>query len=191
MTGQPTCKAGQLDSAQWPGQVYRNGAAKVAGESSFDIVSKVDHQEVDNALNQAAKEVRQRFDFKNTDAGISWSGPAIEIEANSEERAKAVLDVFQSKLVRRSVSLKAIDASAPRSSGKLYKITATITEGITQENAKKVSKLIRDEGPKGVRAQVQGDELRVSSKSRDDLQRVQAMVKAADLDFAVQFTNYR
>ena len=163
----------------------------MAGESSFDIVSKVDHQEVDNALNQAAKEVRQRFDFKNTDAGISWSGPAIEIEANSEERAKAVLDVFQSKLVRRSVSLKAIDASAPRSSGKLYKITATITEGITQENAKKVSKLIRDEGPKGVRAQVQGDELRVSSKSRDDLQRVQAMVKAADLDFAVQFTNYR
>jgi uncharacterized protein YajQ (UPF0234 family) len=163
----------------------------VAGESSFDIVSKVDHQEVDNALNQAAKEVRQRFDFKNTDAGISWSGPVIEIEANSEERAKAVLDVFQSKLVRRSVSLKAIDASAPRSSGKLYKITATITEGITQENAKKVSKLIRDEGPKGVRAQVQGDELRVSSKSRDDLQRVQAMVKAADLDFAVQFTNYR
>ena len=118
----------------------------MAGESSFDIVSKVDRQEVDNALNQAAKEVRQRFDFKNTDASIRWSGDAIEMEANSEERVKAVLDVFQSKLVRRGVSLKALDAGPPRSSGKLYKITAGTKEGITQENAKKVSKLIRDEG---------------------------------------------
>ena len=142
----------------------------MASESSFDIVSKVDRQEVDNALNQAAKEVRQRFDFKNTDATIAWSGEAIELEANSEERVKAVLDVFQSKLVRRGVSLKSLDAGEPRSSGKLYKITATTSEGISQENAKKVSKLIRDEGPKGVKAQIQGDELRVSSKSRDDLQ---------------------
>jgi uncharacterized protein YajQ (UPF0234 family) len=164
---------------------------QVAAESSFDIVSKVDRQEVDNALNQAAKEVRQRFDFKNTDASIRWSGQAIEMEADSEERVKAVLDVFQSKLVRRGVSLKALDAGQPRSSGKLYKITANMKEGITQENAKKVSKLIRDEGPKNVKAQIQGDELRVSSKSRDDLQRVQALVKAADLEFAVQFTNYR
>jgi cyclic-di-GMP-binding protein len=170
--------------------IVGNGA-NVAAESSFDIVSKVNRQEVDNALNQAAKEVRQRFDFKNTDASIRWSGNAIEMEANSEERVKAVLDVFQSKLVRRGVSLKAIDAGAPRSSGKLYKIIATTKEGISQENAKKVSKLIRDEGPRSVRAQIQGDELRVSSKSRDDLQKVQALVKAADLDFAVQFTNYR
>jgi uncharacterized protein YajQ (UPF0234 family) len=163
----------------------------VASESSFDIVSKVDRQEVDNALNQAAKEVRQRFDFKGADAAIAWSGEAIEIQANSEERVKAVLDVFQSKLVRRGVSLKALDAGEPRSSGKLYKITATTTEGISTENAKKVAKLIRDEGPKGVKTQVQGDELRVSSKSRDDLQAVQALVKGADYDFAVQFTNYR
>jgi len=160
-------------------------------DSSFDIVSKVDRQEVDNALNQAAKEVRQRFDFKNTDASIRWSGQTIEMEANSEERVKAVLDVFESKLVRRGVSLKAVDAGTPRSSGKLYKITASMKEGISQENAKKVSKLIRDEGPRSVRAQVQGDELRVSGKSRDDLQKVQALVKSADLDFAVQFTNYR
>ena len=163
----------------------------MAAENSFDIVSKVDRQEVDNALNQAAKEVRQRFDFKNTDAGIRWSGQVIEMEANSEERVKAVLDVFQSKLVRRGVSLKALDAGQPRSSGKLYKITADMKEGISQENEKKVSKLIRDEGPRNVKSQIQGDELRVSSKSRDDLQRVQALVKAADLDFAVQFTNYR
>jgi len=163
----------------------------VAAESSFDVVSKVDRQEVDNALNQAAKEVRQRFDFKNTDAKISWSGQQIEMEANTEERVKAVLDVFQSKLVRRGVSLKALDAGEPRSSGKLYKITASTREGISAENAKKVTKLIRDEGPKGVKAQIQGDELRVSSKSRDDLQAVQALIKAQDYDFAIQFTNYR
>ncbi|GAB3753653.1 YajQ family cyclic di-GMP-binding protein [Microlunatus parietis] len=163
----------------------------MAADSSFDIVSKVDRQEVDNALNQAAKEIRQRFDFKNTDAKIEWSGEVIEMEAVSEERVKAVLDVFQSKLVRRGVSLKALDADEPRSSGKLYKISATITEGISQENAKKVSKIIRDEGPKGIKAQIQGDELRVSGKKRDDLQEVQRLLKEKDLDFAIQFTNYR
>ena len=163
----------------------------MAAESSFDIVSKVDRQEVDNALNQAAKEVRQRFDFKNTEASIAWSGEAIEMEAVSEERVKAVLDVFQTKLVKRGVSLKSLDTGEPRSSGKLFKITATTSEGISQENAKKVSKLIRDEGPKGVKAQIQGDELRVSGKSRDDLQAVQALLRGADLDVALQFTNYR
>lgn len=163
----------------------------MAAESSFDIVSKVDRQEVDNALNQAAKEVSQRFDFKNTDARIAWSGEAIEMQADSEERVKAVLDVFQSKLVRRQVSLKALDAGQPRVSGKLWKITATTKQGIAQEDAKKLSKLIRDEAPKSVKCQIQGDELRVSSKSRDDLQRVQALIKDQDLDFAVQFVNYR
>ncbi len=163
----------------------------MASESSFDIVSKVDRQEVDNAVNQAAKEVHQRFDFKNTEASIRWSGEVIEMEANSEERVKAVLDVFQSKLVKRGISLKALDAGEPRLSGKIYKISASTSEGITQENAKKVTKLIRDDGPKGVKAQIQGDELRISSKSRDDLQAVQAMVKAEEFDFAVQFTNYR
>ena len=160
-------------------------------DSSFDIVSKVDRHEVDNALNQAAKEVRQRFDFKGTDASIRWSGEAIEMEANGEERVKAILDVLQSKLIRRQVSLKAPDAGEPRLSGKMWKITATLKQGITQENAKKIAKLVRDEGPKGVKTQVQGEELRVSSKSRDDLQRVQQLVRDADYDFAVQFVNYR
>ena len=136
----------------------------MAGESSFDIVSKVDRQEVDNALNQAAKEVRQRFDFKNTDASIRWSGQTIEMEANSEERVKAVLDVFESKLVRRGVSLKALDASTPRSSGKLYKITASTKEGINQENAKKVSKLIRDEGPRSVARRFRGKSCESAAK---------------------------
>jgi uncharacterized protein YajQ (UPF0234 family) len=164
----------------------------MASDSSFDIVSKIDHQEADNALNQAARELTQRFDFKNTGASISWQGDnAVEISANAEERALAVLDVFKDKLVKRGISLKALDAGDPRQSGKEVKIAATLSDGISQEQAKKVSKLIRDEGPKGVKVQIQGDELRVSSKKKDDLQQVQALVKGADLDFAVQFTNYR
>ncbi|RCK69701.1 YajQ family cyclic di-GMP-binding protein [Desertihabitans brevis] len=163
----------------------------MASDSSFDVVSKVDRQEVDNALNQAAKEVAQRFDFKGTEARIEWSGEAVEMQAVSEERVKAVLDVFRSKLARRKVDLKALEAGDPRQSGKLWKITARTQEGISQENAKKVSNLIRDEGPKGVKTQIQGDELRISSKSRDDLQTVQRLIREQDYDFAVQFTNYR
>ena len=161
-------------------------------DSSFDVVSKVDRQEVDNALNQAAKELSQRFDFKNTGASISWSGEmAVEIKAGTEERANAALDVFKDKLVKRQISLKALESDDPRSSGKEYKIGCTLKAGINQEQAKKLGKLIRDEGPKSVKAQVMGEELRVTSKSRDDLQAVQALVKGADLDFAVQFVNYR
>jgi uncharacterized protein YajQ (UPF0234 family) len=160
-------------------------------DSSFDIVSKVERQEVDNALNQASRELATRFDFKNVGASIEWSGDKIEMKASSEDRVNAILDVFQTKLVKRGISLKSLDAGEPMLSGKEYKIFATIEEGISQENAKKVAKIIRDEGPKGVKAQVQGEELRVSSKSRDDLQVVQALVKGKDLDFAIQFVNYR
>jgi uncharacterized protein YajQ (UPF0234 family) len=160
-------------------------------DSSFDIVSKVERQEVDNALNQAAKEISQRYDFKNVGASIAWSGEKIEMRANSEDRVKAILDVFQSKLVKRGISLKVLDTGDPQLSGKEYKIFISIEEGISQENAKKVAKIIRDEGPKGVKAHVQGDELRVSSKSRDDLQAVIALLKGKDFDFALQFINYR
>jgi uncharacterized protein YajQ (UPF0234 family) len=164
----------------------------MAGESSFDVVSKVDRQEVDNALRQAAKEVDQRYDFKGTGASIAWSGErSIVMAASSEERVKAVLDVLRTKLVKRGVSLKALDAADPRQSGKEYRIEAALQEGLSQENAKKISKLVRDEGPKGVKAQITGDELRVSAKSRDDLQDVIRLLKAADLDVALQFVNYR
>ena len=160
----------------------------MAGDSSFDVVSKVDTMEVDNALNMAAKEVSQRYDFKGTGASIKQSGELIEMEANGEERVKAVLDVFQTMLVRRKVSLKAVDAGEPRLSGKVWKITASMKQGITQDNAKKIAKLIRDEGPKGIRTQIQGDEMRVFGKSRNDLQTVQALVREADLDFPVQLS---
>jgi uncharacterized protein YajQ (UPF0234 family) len=160
-------------------------------DSSFDVVSKVDHQEVDNALNQAAKELSQRYDFKGVGAEIKWSGEAIEMRANSEERVKAVLDVFQEKLIKRSISLKALDAGEPQVSGKEYRLSASLKQGIDQEHAKKISKLIRDEGPKNVKAQIQGEELRVSSKNRDDLQAVIALLKGQDLDLPLQFVNYR
>src|SRR5919107_5314316 len=151
-------------------------------DSSFDIVSKIDRQEVDNALSQAAREVAQRYDFKGTGAEIKWSGEhAIEISANAEERAKAVLDVFKEKLIKRDQSLKILDAGEPRQSGRETKISIALKEGITQEQAKKVGKLIRDEGPKGTKVQVQGEELRVTSKSRDDLQAVISLVKGEDL----------
>lgn len=163
----------------------------MASESTFDIVSKVDRQEADNALNQAAKEVSQRYDFRGTGASIEWSGEKIMMKAVSEERVKAVLDVFQSKLVRRGISLKSLDEGEPYASGKEYRLEASLKEGIGQDDAKRVSKIIRDEAPKGVKAQIQGDELRVSSKKRDDLQDVIALLKGKDLDIDLQFTNYR
>ena len=160
-------------------------------DSSFDIVSKVDRQETDNALNQAAKEIQQRYDFKGTDADISWSGESIVIKANSEERAKAALDVFQTKLIKRGISLKSLDSSEPQPSGKEFRLPSPMTNGLAQENAKKISKIIRDEGPKGLKSQIQGDELRVSSKSRDDLQQLIALLRGKDLDVDLQFVNYR
>ncbi|HLR84741.1 MAG TPA: YajQ family cyclic di-GMP-binding protein [Nocardioidaceae bacterium] len=164
----------------------------MASESSFDIVSKVDKQEVDNAINQASRELATRYDFKNTGANVEKVGElGIEITANADERALAALDVLKNKFVKRGVSLKALDAGEPRQSGKESKIGCTLKDGLDQEQAKKLAKLIRDEGLKGVKTQVQGDELRVSSKKRDDLQAVIALVKEADLDFATQFINYR
>ena len=160
-------------------------------DPSFDIVSKVDRQEVDNALNQTAKEAATRYDFKGPGAEIAWSGESIVIKAGSEERVKALLEVFKEKLIKREVSLKTLDAGEPQQSGKDYRLTATVNEGISMENAKKVAKLIRDEGPKGVQPQIQGEQLRVSAKKKDDLQSVISLVKGHDFDFAVQFTNYR
>jgi cyclic-di-GMP-binding protein len=161
-------------------------------DSSFDVVNKIDRQEVDNALQQAAKEIGQRFDFRGTNASIAWSGElAVTIKADTEQRARAVLDVFKEKLVKRSVSLKALDASEPKPSGKQYAIDGTLKQGITAEQAKKIAKLIRDTGPKGVQAQILGDQLRVSSKKKDDLQTVMAKLREADLEVPVQFVNYR
>ena len=160
-------------------------------DSSFDVVSKVDKMEADNALNQAVKEVEQRYDFKNVGASIEWSGEKVLMKANSEERVKAILEVFEAKLIKRGISLRSLDAGEPFPSGKEFRIEAKMKEGIDQENAKKVTKLIRDEAPKSVKSQIQGDEVRVSSKSRDDLQATMALLKGADLPVALQFVNFR
>ncbi|MBM6620183.1 YajQ family cyclic di-GMP-binding protein [Micrococcaceae bacterium RIT802] len=162
----------------------------MASESTFDVVSKVDSQEVSNALNQAQKEIAQRYDFKGVGAELDFSGDKILMKANSEERVNAVLDVFQSKLVKRKISLKSLDAGEPFASGKEYRIEASIKEGIAQDVAKKINKLIRDEAPKGVKSTIQGDELRVSSKSRDDLQATMELLRKFE-DADLQFVNMR
>ena len=160
-------------------------------DPSFDVVSKVEHQEVDNALNQAAKEVSQRYDFKNVGASIAWSGEKVEIRANSEDRVKAVLEVFKEKLIKRSVSLKALQHGEPQASGKEFRLVGEINQGISDEKAKAIAKKVKAEGPKGVQAQIQGDQLRVSGKKRDDLQAVIALLKESDFGIPLQFTNYR
>ena len=160
-------------------------------DSSFDIVSKVDKMEADNALNQAQKEIEQRYDFKGVGASIEWSGDKILMKASSEERVKAVLDVFQSKLVKRGISLKSLDAGKPFASGKEYRIEAELKNGIEQEQAKKISKIIREEGAKSLKSQIQGDELRVTSKSRDDLQDLIQLLRSKDLEVDLQFVNFR
>ena len=160
-------------------------------DSSFDIVSKVDKQEASNALTQAQKEIEQRYDFKGVGASIDWSGEKVLMKAASEDRVLAVLDVFQSKLVKRGISLKSLDAGKPFASGKEYRIEAELKNGIEQEQAKKISKIIREEGAKSIKSQIQGDELRVSSKSRDDLQDLIALLKSKDLEVDLQYVNYR
>ncbi|MBV9312938.1 MAG: YajQ family cyclic di-GMP-binding protein [Pseudonocardia sp.] len=159
---------------------------------SFDVVSKVDRQEVDNALNQASKELAQRFDFRNTGASARWSGEeAITIQAETEERCRAAIDVLKEKLVKRGISLKAFEIGDPVLSGKIYRVTGTLVQGIASDKAKEISKAIRDEKLKGIQAQIQGDQLRVSGKKKDDLQAVITMLKAKDFGIALQFTNYR
>ena len=161
-------------------------------DPSFDVVSKVDRQEVDNALNQASKELGTRFDFRGTGTSIAWSGEeAIAIESETEERALAAVEVFKEKLIKRSISLKAFEADEPALSGKIYKIGGKILQGIASDKAKQIAKFIRDEGPKGVQAQIQGDQLRVSGKKKDQLQDVIALLKGKDFEIALQFTNYR
>ncbi len=161
-------------------------------DASFDIVSKVDHQEADNALNQTAKELSQRFDFRGTDTTIAWAGAdGVTITSSTEERCRAAIDVFKDKLIKRGISLRAFDVGEPAASGKVYKVTGSLVQGIASDKAKAIAKRIKQEGPKGVQAQIQGDQLRVSGKKRDDLQAVIALLKQADLDIALQYTNYR
>ena len=160
-------------------------------DSSFDVVSKVDKMEAENAVNQARKEVEQRYDFKGVGADVSWSGDKVLLKASSEERVKAVLDVVQTKFIKRGIELKMLEQGDPYASGKEFRIEIALKDGISTENAKKVTKLLREEGPKSVKSQIQGDEVRVSSKSRDDLQAAIQLLKGGDIDIDLQFINFR
>ena len=160
-------------------------------DSSFDIVSKTDKMEAENAVNQAQKEIAQRYDFKGVSAAIEWSGEKLLLKASAEERVKAVLEVLESKMIKRGIGVRSLDTGEPYASGKEYRIDVGLKNGISSDDAKKVSKIIRDEAPKSVKSQIQGDELRVQSKSRDDLQATMALLKGKDLDIALQFINFR
>ena len=160
-------------------------------DSSFDVVAEVDRQEVDNALNQAAKELAQRYDFKGTDASIRWSGEEIVIEANSEERVMAALDVFKTRMIKRKLSQKALDHGDPKPAGGAnYRLEIALVNGIPKDKAKEMVKLIKASKLK-VTPAVQDDAIRVSSKSRDALQEVQALLRNNDQGLPLKFTNYR
>jgi uncharacterized protein YajQ (UPF0234 family) len=165
----------------------------MADTSSFDIVSKVDMQEVDNALNQARKEIIQRYDFKGSKTSIDLKEKENQLILISDDdfRMKAVVDILQSKFVKRNVPLKALSyGTVEPSAGGTVRQVITLQNGIDKENAKLIVKMIKDSKLK-VQAQIMDDQVRVSGKSKDDLQSVMAMLRGAELKFAVQFTNYR
>ena len=158
---------------------------------TFDIVSQVNLQELDNAVNQARKEIAQRFDFKDSATEIALENDEIRIVSSDEYRVKAVVDVLQSKLAKRSVPLKALAYGKVESAtGGRAKQTITIQQGIDTDRARQIVKWVKDAKLK-VQVQIQGDQLRVSGKKRDDLQAVMHLVKEHDLDLPLQFTNFR
>jgi hypothetical protein len=158
---------------------------------SFDVVSKVDAQEVRNAVDQSMREIVNRYDFKGTDTTVKRSDDGIAVESATDQRVEAAIDVLKSKLVRRNVSLKSLSGGTiePAAGGR-SRATFTLAEGIDQEAAKELSKHIRDLAIK-VQAQVQGDQLRVQAKKRDDLQAVIAELKALDFRLPLQYVNFR
>jgi hypothetical protein len=165
----------------------------MADTSSFDIVSKVDLQEVDNAMNQARKEIIQRYDFKGSKSSIELKQKEMEIVLISDDdfKMKAVVDILQSKFVKRSVPLKALTYGAVEpAAGSTVRQVIKLQNGIDKESAKLITKMIKDSKLK-VQAQIMDDQVRVSGKSKDDLQSVMTLLRQADLKFAIQFTNYR
>ncbi|HZW82374.1 MAG TPA: YajQ family cyclic di-GMP-binding protein [Candidatus Deferrimicrobium sp.] len=163
----------------------------MAKESSFDIVSKVDLQEVINAIHQAQKEMEQRFDFKNSKSEISLEGEKILLVSDDDFKLKNVVDIVESKLVKRSVSLKSLSYGKVQSAaGDTVKQEVSIVQGLDQDKAKIINKLIKDSKIK-INSSIQGDQIRVTGKNKDDLQAVISLLRGAELDFEVQFVNYR
>jgi len=159
---------------------------------TFDVVSEVDLQEVRNAVDQANRELTTRFDFKGTDSGIEMADHELRLRSATEDRLKAVNQVLEEKLVKRDVSMKVLDRGKIEEGSKgAVRQSVTLNAGISQDNAKKINKFIKDLGLKGVSSQTQGEQLRVSGKKRDDLQTVIAALKAEDFGIPLQFNNFR
>ena len=159
---------------------------------TFDVVSEVDMQEVRNAVDQASRELATRFDFKDTGSTVELSGQELRLHSSTEDRLRAVLQVVEEKLVKRGVSLKALDRGKVEEAAKgAVRQTVALNAGISADNARRINKFIKDKGSKGVSSQTQGDQLRVSGKKRDDLQAVIAALKAEDFGIPLQFTNFR
>ncbi len=158
---------------------------------SFDVVSKIDHHELTNALDQAKREIGSRFDFKGTDASIEQTEEGIVLKANSEGRVDAARQVLEDKIVKRKLSLKILDAQKVQPAGGMtYRQLLKLRDGVSQEKAKEIVKVIKDSKSK-VQAAIQGDLVRVTGKKRDELQEVIALLKSKDLDLPLQFVNFR
>ena len=159
---------------------------------SFDVVSEVDRQELKNAVDQAQRELANRFDFKNTDSSIEQKDLILTIRTSSEDRLRALKLLLEEKLVKRQVSLKGIDwGKIEAASGDSVRQIVTVKVGINSDKAREINKLIKEKGPKGVSSQTQGEQVRVTGKKRDDLQEVMALLKSSDLEVPLQFENFR
>jgi uncharacterized protein YajQ (UPF0234 family) len=159
---------------------------------TFDVVSQVDMQEVKNAVDQAAREVTTRFDFKNTDSSIELNDQEIKLHSSTEDRLRALVQVLEEKMVRRQVSLKALDYGKVEEAAKgASRQTITLKAGISSDNARALNRFLKDKAPKGLSSQTQGDQVRVSAKKRDDLQAAIAALKGEDFGIPLQFENFR
>lgn len=159
---------------------------------SFDVVSEVDRQELKNAVDQAQREVSQRYDFKDTNSSIEQKDLVLTLRTSSEDRLRALRTVLEERMVKRGVSLRGLDwGKVEPATGESVRQVVTVKVGISSEKAKEINKLVKEKGPKGVSTQTQGDTVRVSGKKRDDLQTTIALLKAANLELPLQFVNFR
>ena len=159
---------------------------------SFDVVSEVDRQELKNAIDQAQRELANRFDFKNTDSSIEQKDLVLTLRTASEDRLRALKLLLEEKLVKRQVSLKGLDwGKIEPASGESVRQIVTVKVGINSDKAREINKLIKDKGPKGVSSQTQGEQIRVTGKKRDDLQTTMALLKSSNLEVPLQFENFR
>jgi hypothetical protein len=159
---------------------------------SFDVVSEIDRQELRNAVDQAQRELANRFDFKNTNSSIEQKELLLTLATVSEDRLRALKTLLEEKLVKRQISLKGIEwGKIEQASGDTVRQVVTVKVGINSDKAREINKLIKEKAPKGVSSQTQGEQIRVTGKKRDDLQAVITLLKSSDLGIPLQFENFR